>query len=158
MYQFKNELLSKDRFDTYMSENHIQFNYYNNYSKPLAITTIPNANTSMNINMNANVNRVTKIIDDIGWSCSIKSVQMLLGHYYNIWNNRNKIIDEIYKQDGPLSIHSFIKLCEESNCKETIGDFFGIYTVIHMYKILLQRNNIFNIRYASALCNLSYQK
>ena len=64
--------------------------------------------------------------DDIGWSCSIKSVQMLLAYYFKKWNIEQCILSLIYKENGPLSIHSFIRKCIQNKCSEQAGLFWCI--------------------------------
>ena len=130
MFQVKNILLSKNRYDEYMRDNHIQFNYTNNFNKPLTCKQLKSG-------------AIISVCDDIGWSCSIKSVQMLLSYYFIKWNKSHDIMDDIYREKGSLSIHKFLKKCKTQNCKETVGDYFGVYTVLQIYKMLLTENNIF---------------
>lgn len=94
MFQVKNIILSKKSYDEYMLQNHVQFNYTNNFKKPLAYKQLSNGS-------------IKTICDDIGWSCSIKSIQMLLSHYFIKWGKTNDIIDHIYKEEGCLSIYKF---------------------------------------------------
>ena len=131
MFQLKNILYSKNRYDEYMRSNHIQFNYYNKFKKPLTYKQLPSGS-------------ITPICDDIGWSCSIKSIQMLLSHYYIKWGKQHDIMDHIYKETGCLSIHKFLKKCKHNNCTETVGDYFGVYTALQIYKSLLYENNVFD--------------
>jgi len=83
------------------------------------------------------------IKDDIGWSCSIKSVQMLLAYYFKKWGIETYILNLLYKESGSLSVHSFIRKCIQCKCKEQTGDYFGVYTVLGIYRTLLHEHNIF---------------
>ena len=83
--------------------------------------------------------------DDIGWSCSIKSVQMLLAFYFKKFNMESYIIPTIYKEKGGLSIHSFIRRCIQDKCDEQAGDYFGVFTVLQIFKKLIFENHIFSV-------------
>jgi len=134
MFQVKNTLLSKNRYDEYMRDNYIQFNYTNNFNKPLTCKQLTSG-------------AILSVCDDIGWSCSIKSVQMLLSHYFIKWGKTDDIMNDIYRENGCLSIHRFLKKCKKQNCSEKVGDYFGVYTALQIYKLLLNENNIFQKPY-----------
>ena len=75
MFQKNGILFKKKYFDEHIKKYFIQLNYYNNYDKCIGDSQIK---------------------DDIGWSCSIKSVQMLLAFYFKKWNIEHKILPIIY--------------------------------------------------------------
>ena len=69
---------------------------------------------------------------------------MLLGFYFIKWGVSHNIVEHLYKDTGELSIHSFIKKCTERNCKEQLGDYFGVYTVLQIYKLILNGDSIYS--------------
>ena len=113
MFQSKNILFTKTGFDRYIIDNYVHFNYYNKYNRFIyKVPKIPKKEPRLtqrkpNTIYNTITNLVQKIStpvgspeetsylaqyksgpekDDIGWSCSIKSVQMLLAFYFKKWN------------------------------------------------------------------------
>lgn len=174
MFQSKNILFSKKGFDEHIIENYVHFNYYNKYNRfiykvskiqkkePRLVYQEPNiiydtiSNFVQKIGSPPGIPEPTSYLitynhcpkkDDIGWSCSIKSVQMLLAFYFKKWEMEPRIISEIYKEKGVLSIHSFIRKCIQNKCNEQAGDYFGVYTVIQNFKKLIFENQIFNPSY-----------
>ena len=90
MYQIKNRIYTVKGFDKYKSNNMLQFNYYNNYK-----------------------NKIGNLDNDIGWSCSIKSVQMLLSSVFIGLNLNYDFVKMFYNEEGIFSVHSFIKLLKQ---------------------------------------------
>jgi hypothetical protein len=175
MFQSKNILFSKKGFDVNIIEHYVHFNYYNKYNRfiykvskvqkkepRIAVQRDPNViydaitNIVRKIGSSPSIPEPTSYLrcykecpkkDDIGWSCSIKSVQMLLAFYFKKWDMESQIIPEIYKEKGNLSIHSFIRKCIQDKCNEQAGDYFGVFTVLQIFKKLIFENNIFNPSY-----------
>jgi hypothetical protein len=174
MFQSKNILFTKTGFDRYIIDNYVHFNYYNKYNRFIyKVPKIPKKEPRLthrkpNTIYNTITNLVQKIStpvgspeetsylaqyksgpekDDIGWSCSIKSVQMLLAFYFKKWNIEDNILSIIYKEQGVLSIHSFIRKCIQNKCDEQAGDYFGVFKVIQIFKELLYEHDIFNLEY-----------
>jgi hypothetical protein len=174
MFQSKNILFSKKGFDEHIIENYVHFNYYNKYNRFIyKVSKIQKKEPRLvsqepNVIYDAITNFVQKISspvgspeetsylirykecpkkDDIGWSCSIKSVQMLLAFYFKKWEIESNIIPDIYNEIGVLSIHSFIRKCIQDKCNEQAGDYFGVFTVLQIFKKLIFENHIFNPSY-----------
>jgi hypothetical protein len=175
MFQSKNILFSKKGFDEHIIENYVHFNYYNKYNrfiykvskiqkKEPRLATIRKSNVIydaisnivQNVGSPPSIPEPTSYLttyndcskkDDIGWSCSIKSVQMLLAFYFKKWEMKSHIIPDIYKEKGVLSIHSFIRKCIQDKRTEQAGDFFGVYTVLKICKKLIFENHIFSPSY-----------
>lgn len=175
MFQSKNILFSKKGFDEHIIENYVHFNYYNKYNRfiykvskvqkkepRIAVRREPNviydaiSNFVQQIGSPPSIPEPTSYLttynncpqkDDIGWSCSIKSVQMLLAFYFKKWEIEKYIISDIYKEKGVLSIHSFIRKCIQVKCNEQAGDYFGVFTVLQIFKTLIFENHIFNSSY-----------
>lgn len=174
MFQSKNILFSKKGFDEHIIENYVHFNYYNKYNRfiykvsrvqkkePRLVSQEPNviyeaiSNFVQKIGSPPSIPEPTSYLirykecpkkDDIGWSCSIKSVQMLLAFYFKKWEMEKYIISNLYKEKGALSIHSFIRKCIQDKCNEQAGDYFGVFTVLQIFKKLIFENNIFNTSY-----------
>jgi hypothetical protein len=174
MFQSKNILFSKKGFDQHIIDNYVHFNYYNKYNRFIyKISKIKKKEPSLNRKESNTIyktisNIVQKISspvgspeetsylvrykdcpkkDDIGWSCSIKSVQMLFAFYFKKWGIEAHILPIIYKEQGELSIHTFIRKCIQNKCDEQAGDYFGVFNVIQIFKTLLYDHNIFNLSY-----------
>jgi len=175
MFQSKNILFSKKGFDEHIIENYVHFNYYNKYNRfiykvskiqkkepRIATRREPNviydaiSNIVQSVGSPPIIPEPTSYLttynncpkkDDIGWSCSIKSVQMLLAFYFKKWKMEKCIIPNIYKEKGDLSIHSFIRKCIQDKYKEQAGDYFGVYTVLQIFKKVIFENRIFNPSY-----------
>jgi len=174
MFQSKNILFSKKGFDEHIIENYVHFNYYNKYNRFIyKVSKVQKKEPRLvyqeqNVIYDAITNIVQKISspvgspeetsylirykdrpqkDDIGWSCSIKSVQMLLAFYFKKWEIESNIIPDIYNETGVLSIHSFIRKCIQDKCKEQAGDYFGVFTVLQIFKKLIFEKHIFNPSY-----------
>ena len=174
MFQSKNIIFSKKGFDNYVTENYVHFNYYNKYNRFIyKVSKIQKKEPSLLKKESKTIyNTISNIVqtlsspvgspeetsylvrynncpkkDDIGWSCSIKSVQMLLGFYFKKWDIEERIIYDIYKENGSLSIHTFIRKCIQDKCSEQAGDYFGVFTVIQIFKKLIYEYNIFNLSY-----------
>lgn len=174
MFQSKNILFTKTGFDQHIIDNYIHFNYYNKYNRFIyKVPKIQKREPRLTQRKPKTIyNTITNIVqkistpvgspeetsylaqyksgpkkDDIGWSCSIKSVQMLLAFYFKKLNIEHKILPIIYKEKGNLSIHSFIRKCIQNKCSEQAGDYFGVFKVIQIYKELLYEHNIFNLNY-----------
>jgi len=121
MFQKNGILFKKKYFDQHIKEYFIQLNYYNNYDKCIGDSQIK---------------------DDIGWSCSIKSVQMLLSYFFSKFQKKNEIIENIYNIDGKLSIYTFIEKCKSLKYKEKEGYYFGVYQVLTIYNLLCKEHNL----------------
>lgn len=174
MFQSNNILFSKKGFDKHIIENYVHFNYYNKYNrfiykvskikkkepklKEKEPDTIYNTLSHIVKKLSTPVGspQETSFLvryndcpkkDDIGWSCSIKSVQMLLAHYFKKWGIEKYIVPIIYKEKGDLSIHTFIRKCIQNKCSEQAGDYFGVHTVLQIFKELLYERRIFELSY-----------
>ena len=170
MFQSKNVLFSKKGFDKYIMDYYVHFNYYNKYNRfiykvskiqkkePRLVNQEPNiiydtiSNIVQKIGSPVGSPEETSYLiryknrpkkDDIGWSCSIKSVQMLLAFYFKKFEMETQIISDIYKENGPLSIHSFIRRCIQDKCNEQAGDYFGVFTVLQIFKKIIFEKSIF---------------
>ena len=170
MFQSKNVLFSKKGFDKYIMNYYVHFNYYNKYNRfiykvskiqkkePRLVEQEPNiiydtiSNIVQKIGSPVGSPEETSYLiryknrpkkDDIGWSCSIKSVQMLLAFYFKKFEMETQIISDIYKENGPLSIHSFIRRCIQDKCNEQAGDYFGVFTVLQIFKKIIFEKRIF---------------
>lgn len=124
MFQVKNKLYSKVHFDNFLKENYYQFNYLNHYQKLL---------------INETSNSDTENDSDIGWSCTIKSIQMLFASYFAKNHCADKIIPIIYKDSGFISVHSFIKMAYKLKYKETLGDYYGIHKSLCVFNNLIRK-------------------
>jgi hypothetical protein len=174
MFQTQNILFSKKGFDDHILTNYVHFNYYNKYNRfiykvskiqkkePRLVEQEPNiiydtiSNIVQKISTPVGSPEETSYLirykerpkkDDIGWSCSIKSVQMLLAFYFKKWGIESNIIPNLYKEKGVLSIHSFIRKCIQDKCNEQAGDYFGVFTVIQIFKKIIYTNNVFKLPY-----------
>ena len=173
MFQSKNILFSKKGFDEHIINTYVHFNYYNKYNRFIyKISKVQKKEPSLIQKDKTIYNKITYMVqnirspvgspeetsylvrynncpkkDDIGWSCSIKSTQMLLAYYFKKWRIEDNIIRDIYKENGVLSIHSFIRKCIEDKCNEQAGDYFGIFTVIQVFKKLIYSSNVFDLSY-----------
>ena len=106
----------------YIKSNFYQFNYINNFNSPLG-------NKKLN--------------NDIGWSCTIKSFQMLLSKIISVMSidkNNQDIVDLIYKEEGLLSIHNFIKLLNQKNLEE--GKYLGSYLISNLYQQIINNSTL----------------
>ena len=77
-----------------------------------------------------------KLTNDIGWSCTIKSFQMLLALILSKFHQSNEIITMIYKDNGILSIHNFIKYLNKKQLKE--GVYLGSFLISNIYSEIIQ--------------------
>jgi len=107
-----------DEFN-YFSKKLFQFNYTTNYPNKFG---------------------VKKINNDVGWGCTIRSFQMMLGHSLGNIFSQNEILSLIYKHDGSLSLPKFIE--ELNKMKYNEGKYLGGYLISKMYINLFKKNNL----------------
>lgn len=125
-----NYIISNNNFNynnvlSFIKNKFYQFNYINNFLTPLG---------------------KKKLNNDIGWSCTIKSFQMLLAKiitkiYSN--NNNNEIVNLIYKEKGLLSIHNFVNLLNKKNLEE--GVYLGSYLISCLYQEIINNRLDFKL-------------
>ena len=83
----------------------------------------------------------TKINNDVGWGCAIRSFQMMLSYILQKNNiNKNKILSLLYKYDGKLSLPIFIKELNKRGYKE--GTYLGGFLISNIYINLLLKVSI----------------
>ena len=98
-FLFQGKYLSFKQIKDYKKLSLYRFNYLNHFSTLLG---------------------EQKLTNDIGWSCTIKSFQMLLALILSKFYQSNEIITMIYKDNGILSIHNFIKYLNKKHMKEGV--------------------------------------
>ena len=126
-FLFQGKYLSFKEIHQYKQLNLFRFNYLNHFS-----TLLGNQ----------------KLNNDIGWSCTIKSFQMLLALILSKFHQENEIIKMIYKDKGILSIHNFVKYLNKKQMKE--GVYLGSFLISNIYSEIIQeyenqKNLNFNI-------------
>tara|TARA_B100001094_G_C18168820_1_gene793846 strand:- start:337 stop:1182 length:846 start_codon:yes stop_codon:yes gene_type:complete len=107
-----------DDLDEWIKHNLFKFNYYNGLNK------MGNK----------------QLTDDIGWSCTIKSFQMMLANYMNQINKEIDIVSLLYKQNGDLSIKKFIT--ELNNLKYEEGKHLGSFLISKIYQQMIQNTPV----------------
>ena len=85
----------------------------------------------------------TKINNDVGWGCAIRSYQMMLSYVLNKIKDKNEILSLLYKYDGYLSLPVFIKELNNKSYKE--GKYLGSYLISNIYSNLLKKNKIIDV-------------
>ena len=118
-YLIFNKTYNYDNILEYINKNFYKFTYINNYNKLLG---------------------KTKLNNDIGWSCTIKSIQMMFAKILNIFNknDKTKIVNDIYKENGLLSIQNFIEKLNNRNIDE--GQYLGSYLISNIYSQIINKN------------------
>ena len=128
-------LYTSDLALEYTKSNLYKFNYYNNFTK--------------------SISKKNHLYDDIGWSCTIKSFQMMLSVMLSKINYRSKthIITNLYKENGKLSIHNFVNYLNKKNIKE--GNYLGSYLIASIYEEIIKNNkSLFNFTIHKTLDNI----
>ncbi len=82
-----------------------------------------------------------KLCDDIGWSCTIKSVQMMIAFFIslNFKSSKEYIIDLLYNENGLLSIYNFITTLNNHNYDE--GKHLGSYLISKIFQTIINQSN-----------------
>ncbi len=79
-----------------------------------------------------------QLTNDIGWSCTIKSFQMLLALILAKFNQSKNIIYFLYHETGDLSIHNFITCLNNKKYKE--GVYLGSFLISNIYSQIIQKH------------------
>ena len=116
-FLFQGEYYNYEKIQKYKKLNLFRFNYLNNFITLLGKKQITN---------------------DIGWSCTIKSFQMLVAIILAKFNQKKNIINLLYLETGKLSIHNFITYLNKKKYKE--GVYLGSFLISSIYSTIIQQN------------------
>ena len=114
-FLFQGKYLTFREIQNYKQLNLFRFNYLNHFTTLLG---------------------EKKLTNDIGWSCTIKSFQMLLALILSKFYQSNEIIKMIYKDSGILSIHNFVNYLNKKKMKE--GVYLGSFLISNIYSEIIQ--------------------
>lgn len=82
------------------------------------------------------------ITDGIGWSCAIRSFQMMIAKFLKIFKKDIEILDLIYKEDGILSFPSFVNELNKQNYDS--GVFLGAFFISKIYSNIIKKHCFFD--------------
>jgi len=114
----QNKTLTYHDLDLYVKKNLFKFNYYN------TLTSFGKK----------------QLTDDIGWSCTIKSFQMMLAFWIYHIDKEANIVELFYKETGCLSIHEFIKKLNEMGYEE--GVHLGSFLISNIYQRIINESKL----------------
>ena len=98
-----------------------------------------------------------QLTNDIGWSCTIKSFQMLLALILCKFHQSYEIIKLIYHDKGILSIHNFVKYLNKKNLKE--GVYLGSFLISNIYSQIIreyENQKLLNFNISFTLTNFGF--